>query len=207
MPYYELTARSNFKYRSLNRISGPSVEPVTLAEAKSHLRIDPGFADDDDYVQSLITAARFNVEAIIDMTLIRSQWQMKFDYFPSWDIPLPRPPIAQGDVVVSYVPAQSPGSTVNLTGFRIDRDSTPAAIRPEWNGTWPSARGAENDVTVTYWAGWDSPVKVPKPARHACLLMIGHWFANREAVVAGGMSPVPMAVDSLLGSVNWGQYR
>lgn len=207
MPYYELTARSNFKYRSLNRISGPEVEPVTLTEAKAHLRIDSDFVQDDDYLQSLITAARFNVEAVIDRTLIRSKWQIKFDYFPSWDIPLQRPPIAFGDIVVTYVPAQSPGTTVTLTGYRVDRDSTPAVIRPEWNGTWPSARGAENDVTVTYWAGWDGPSQCPKPAKHAILLMLGHWYANREAVVAGGMSPVPMAVDSLLGSVNWGQYR
>jgi hypothetical protein len=37
--------------------------------------------------------------------------------------------------------------------------------------------------------------------------MVGHWFAHREAVVQGGMNPVPMAVDALLGAINWGQYR
>ena len=207
MLYYELSHRRTFKYRSLRRVSGPAVEPVTLAEAKAHLHIDPLFTEDDSYLQSLIVSARFHVEAVIDMTLIRSQWQMKFDHFPAWDIPLPRPPIATGDVVVTYIQAESGESPRTLTGFRVDRDSTPAVIRPAWNGAWPTARGAENDVTVTYWAGWESANLVPRPAVHAMLMILASWYSNREAVVAGSMSKVPMAVDALLGSVNWGQYK
>jgi len=196
------------KYRSIRRITDPVVEPVTVAEAKAHLRVDVDFTDDDLYIQSLISAARMHVETVSDRTLIRSQWQIKFDVFPSWDIELPHPPIMPDAVSVSYVPSDAASQPVPFTNFRTDRDSTPAVIRPQWNGSWPSARGAENDVTVTYWSGYgDSGQSVPAPARHCILLLVGHWYSTREAVVLGGMNPVPMAVDILMGSINWGQYR
>lgn len=208
MKYYELVQRSNLRYRSLRRITEPVVEPVTLAEAKAHLRIDPDFDADNSYVMALITAARYHVETVCDRTLVRSQWQMKLDAFPSWDIELPRPPVTHGDIVVTYVPSDGVYQPIQWTNFREDRDATPAVIRPLWNRTWPPCRGAENDVTITYWAGYgDDGRSVPQPARHAMLMLIGSWFANREAVAPGSMNPVPMAVDMLLGSVNWGQYR
>ena len=208
MKYYEVVQRGNLRYRSLRRITGPTVEPVSIAEAKAHLRIDSGFTDDDIYLQSLISAARIHVETVSDRTLIRSQWQMKMDVFPSWDIELPRPPFAPGDVTVSYVPSDAVYLPVSFTNFRVDSDSTPAVIRPQWNGSWPSARGAENDVMITYWAGYGpSSLFVPTPARHCILMLVASWYANREAVVQGGMNPVPMAVEVLLGAINWGQYR
>jgi uncharacterized phiE125 gp8 family phage protein len=95
-----------------------------------------------------------------------------------------------------------------FTNFRADMDSTPAVIRPQWTGTWPTCRGAENDVVVTYFAGYgESPADVPPPAKHSILMILAHWYSNREAVVQGGMNPVPMAVDIMLGSLDWGQYR
>lgn len=208
MRYFEVVQRGNLRYRSIRRITEPVVEPVSVAEAKAHLRVDAEFAEDDLYIQSLITSARIHVENVSDRTLIRSQWQIKLDNFPSSDIELPKPPIMSDAVVVTYIPSDRVYNPVAFTDFRTDRDSTPAVIRPQWNGTWPTARGAENDVTITYWAGFgESGQKVPAPARHCILLMVGHWYATREAVIQGGMNPVPMAVEVLLGAVNWGQYR
>ena len=208
MNYYEVVRRANLKYRSITRLTEPVIEPVSLSQAKSHLRIDDEFTQDDQYIQSLVSAARYYVESVSDRTLVRSQWQLKLDQFPSWDIELPRPPLAVGDVVVRYVPSQNPSTELTFTQFRLDRDSTPAVIRPEWNGSWPTCRGAENDITITYWAGYGESVNdIPAPARHCILLMIGHWYSTREAAIQGGMNPVPMAVDAMLGSINWGQYR
>lgn len=203
-----IIGRGHFRYRSLKRVTLPAIEPVSLAEAKAHMRIDAGFTEDDVYVQSLISAARTHVESVADRTLIRSQWQMKFDFFPSWDVELPKPPIMNDTVVVTYVPSDGVYSPVAFTNFRTDRDSTPAVIRPQWNSNWPSTRGAENDITVTYWAGYGSATTdVPAPARHAILMLAAHWYRVRESVVDGGMAPVPQAIEYLIGAINWGQYR
>lgn len=206
--YFEIVQRGNLRYRSLRRITEPVVEPVSIGELKSHLRIDQSFNDDDLYLQSLASAARHHVETVSDRTLVRCQWQMKLDAFPAWDIELPRPPITTGSITVTYVPSDGVYSPVAFTNFREDRDSTPAVIRPQWNGSWPTCRGAENDVTITYWAGYgDDPGRIPATARHCCLMLAAHWYANRESVVQGGMNPVPQSVEILLGSINWGQYR
>lgn len=206
--YFEIIQRPNFRCRSLRRIDGPLVEPVSLLDAKNHLRIDAEFTQDDLYLQGLITAARIHVENASDRTLIRSKWQMKFDVFPGWGIELPKPPIMSDAVEVTYVPSDGVYVPVSFTNFRTDRDATPAAIYPQWNGFWPTCRGAENDVTVSYWAGFGpSGEQVPTPARHAILMLVAHWYANREAVAPGSMNPVPMAVELMLGAINWGQYK
>jgi uncharacterized phiE125 gp8 family phage protein len=204
--YLAVVSRQNLRYRSLVRLTEPVVEPVSVAEAKNHLRIDSDFTDDDLYIQSLITAARHYVENHVDRTLLRTQLQMKLDYFPVWDLPLPRPPVMSDPVVVQYVSSDS--SLVTFTNFRTDRDATPAVIRPQWNGTWPTVRGAENDVVISWWAGYGTTgANVPVPARHAMLLILSHWYRNREAISENRFAPVPMSAETLLGTVNWGQYR
>jgi uncharacterized phiE125 gp8 family phage protein len=208
MNSYFVSGIGPFRYRSLTVATPPAIYPVSLAEAKSHLRVDEDFLDDDSYIQSLVAAATDHVEGVSDRSLIRRQYRMRFDLFPAWDIPLPRPPIAYGPIEVTYVPSDGVYSPVSYTNFREDRDATPAVIRPQWNGTWPTTRGAENDVTVTYWAGYgEDSISCPAPARHCILMIASHWYSTRESVIQGGMNPVPMAVEILLGAINWGQYR
>ena len=81
-------------YRSLTRAAQPVVEPVTITEAKAHLRVDT--ADDDTYIGTLITAAREWCEQYLDRTLVNTQWAMRLERFPTdstYPIELPRPPV------------------------------------------------------------------------------------------------------------------
>jgi uncharacterized phiE125 gp8 family phage protein len=205
--YINVTRRAGFRYRSLVIVTPPAAEPVTVAEAKQHLRIDAAFTEDDDYIQSLIVAARMHVETVVDRTLMRTQYEMRLDYFPAWDLPLPRPPLMADAVTLTYVPGDGQ-SPVSFTNFRTDRQATPATLRPQWNSTWPNSRGAENDIVITWWAGFGTTgAAVPVPARHAILMILSHWYRVRESVTDGRMSPVPMAVELLLGTVNWGNYK
>jgi uncharacterized phiE125 gp8 family phage protein len=77
----------------LKLVTPPAVEPVTLAEAKAHLRLDT--AVDDAYVSALITASRERVELFLRRALITQVFEFAVDDFPAYDraIDLPRPPL------------------------------------------------------------------------------------------------------------------
>ena len=200
------------KYNSVTRVAGPAVEPLTVAEAKLHLRVD--ISDDDAYIGTLITAAREWVENYLDRTLITTQLILRAAEFPTEELELARPPmVASGTataVVITYTLADTTTATLSTALYRVDRTSTPGNVAPIINGTWPSDVIEDaNAVAVTYYAGYGpTSASVPATIRHACLMLVGHWYDRRSAVLTGTISkPIEFAVESLLASNNWGQYR
>ena len=199
------------QYRSLTRTTQPAVEPVTLTEAKAHLRVDT--SDDDAYIGTLITAARQWVEEYLDRTLVNTQWTMRLDAFP-FEIELPRPPIASAGtataVAVTYTLGDDSTTTLSTSSYRVDRMSTPGVVRQLRNGTWPANLDDYNAVSVTWWAGYGaSGASVPAAIRHAILMLCSHWYETRGATVSTGAVPqdVPFGVRSLLDAMKWGNYQ
>jgi len=198
------------EYRSLNRATDPAVEPVSVSEAKAHLRVDT--ADDDTYIGTLITAARQWAETYLDRSLVYTQWEMKLDMFP-WEIEMPRPPMAQAGtttaVSITYTLNESLGTaTLSTSDYRVDRASTPGVARTNYGGSWPSHLADQNSVTVTWWGGYGaSGSDVPAAIRHAILMHVGHLYERRLAADNVASNEVPFGVKALLDSQKWGQYR
>lgn len=207
------------RYRSLQKIVPPAVEPVTLAEAKRHLRVE--FEDDDDYIVGLITAARQYCELRLDRCLIDTRLEMKLDTFPSgWELPLPLPPfsptVGRQEIEITFLNVQlqplsvveAEPTIVSTPGtFIANRASTPAMLTPNVNGYWPVTGPLRSAVTIRWWAGYgDGADKVPRGIRHACLMLLGHWYMNREAVAPGSFGTVPLGVNELLSAFSWGSY-
>ena len=198
------------QYRSLTRATPPAVEPVTVSEAKAHLRVD--VSDDDAYIATLITAAREWCEQYLDRTLIDTQWTMRLDSFP-YEIELPRPPIASAGtataVTLTYTLGDDSTATLSSTQYRVDRNSTPGVVRQLRAGTWPANLDDYNAVAVTWWAGYGSSgTSVPAAIRHAMLMLVAYWYENRSTVLVGSISKqLEFAVESLLSSQKWGSYR
>lgn len=184
------------QYRSLTRVTPPTVEPVTLSEAKAHCRVDA--TEDDAYLATLIRAAREWVEAYLDRTLVRTQWEVRMDDVFVGAVELPRPPMASGSVSVTVG-----GTALTENQYSVDYDTAPGLVEPV--GTVPSAEG----ITIRWWAGYgESGFEVPAAIRHAMLMLVCHWYDNRSAVVVGSISkPLEYAVESLLASQKWGSYR
>jgi uncharacterized phiE125 gp8 family phage protein len=195
------------QYRSLVRQTQPAVEPVTLAEAKAHLRVDT--ADDDTYITGLIRAAREWVEQYLDRTLVHTQWVMRFDKFPAdstADIELPRPPVvASGTataVTVAYTLEDGATATYGTASFRVDRASTPGAVKTNYAQTWPPHRQDDNAISVTWWAGYGpSGSDVPQGVKNAMLLYVHELYEKR------GNAEPPDAAKALLDAYRWGSYR
>ena len=190
------------RYRSLKRTSAPAVEPVTLSEAKAHCRVDT--SADDTLIQGYITTAREWVEDYIDRALVTQQLVMRLDAFPA-EIELPRPPmIASGTataVTITYVTGEAGGTaTLSASEYRVDRDSTPGAIRTLYAGSWPSHLIDQNSVTVSWWAGFGDSASVPQRVKSAILMCVHELYEKR------GDGAMPVAAMRLLDTVSWGSY-
>ena len=216
MRNWELPA-TNGRYRSLvvSTASGSGDRPVSVDEAKAHLRI-VDFTDDDTYIGALIDAATTWCEDYCDRAFAHKHYTVAFDDFPSLRIELPRPPVqlasvaANATVTISYV--DTSGTTQTLTwsqsgsqDFRLDRDHVPSLIYPLYLQDWPSVRLDDKSVQITYLAGYGGAANVPKPAAHAIKMLVGHWYASREAVGSVGQD-VPLGVAALLEPLKWRQY-
>ena len=118
---------------AIKRLSNPSSEPISLAEAKRHLRIDN--TDDDDYITSLIEVARRAAEDRMERTLITTTWKLTLDEFPDAII-LPMPRI-QAISSVIYNNRSNQQVALSNTDWFLDADSEPGWLVPAVSKTWP----------------------------------------------------------------------
>jgi uncharacterized phiE125 gp8 family phage protein len=188
---------------TLTQVTAPATEPVTVDDAKLHLRIS--HADDDALIESLIVAARQHVESFTHRALITQVWDLKLDEFPSSDesIWFPKAPLLTSTApVVTYTDAAGDSQTWSSSYYTVDAPSGPHARRGRiflnYGQTYPGTRVIDHAVSIRFYCGYGSATAVPEPIKAAMKLLMGHWFTNREAVSANALAPVPQSVDALL---------
>lgn len=196
---------------SLSLVTAPTAEPLTLPEAKAHLRVD--FSDEDQYITDLIASARRHLERKLDRTFLPTSWRLSMDYFPPWEIRLPRPPLVS-ITSVTYAAATDGTSTTHASSnYSGDAYSEPGRLTPVYNQVWPAVRIQANSVAIVYVGGYGSTnalalANLPGTIKHAMKLLVAHWYANREPVNIGNIvTPIDETLDSLLASEDWGRYR
>lgn len=170
----------------LTLITPPSGEPVSLEEARLHLRIDSD--DEDPLVAALIRAARDYVERQTGRALITQTWQFTQDRFPWYGevIRLGRAPV-QSVTFVKYLNSSGVLTTLASTEYIADITTYGAGeIVLGYQKTWPTIQDQRNAITVEFIAGYGSnATSVPPSLKAAILLVLGDLYANREAQVAG----------------------
>lgn len=179
--------------------TAPASEPVTLAEAKAHLRVDS--SDEDALIGNLVKAAREYCELFTRRSFITTTWKLTLDKFPD-TVELARSP-AQSVTSIKYIDDDGVQQTFASASYLVDAESEPGRVTPVYGGSWPSARSQMNAVEVTFKAGYgDAAASVPQSAKQAILMLVGHWFENRETTITGTIiAQVPMAVKALLWSL------
>jgi uncharacterized phiE125 gp8 family phage protein len=162
-------------------------EPLTLAEALTHLRETGDGGANDEYIEVIITAAREACEARTERTLTTTGWFLQLDGFPSVTsdnpnaaIYLYQPPIIAVQSV-QYLNASGTLTTIDPADYVLDAASAPGRLVPAPGKVWPAVQdGAINSVRVAYTAGYGAAADVPKPLRQWMLLAIGDMYENRN---------------------------
>lgn len=189
-------------------ITPPATEPVSAAEAKLHCRVDGSV--EDALIAALITAARMHVEEDTSRALIEQTWEVVLEGWPRV-LRLPHAPVSAVSSI-TYRDADGVTATLAATAYTVRTGLTPVQVIFD-QVALPSATLAEvGPITVRYVAGYGATAaSVPKPIYQAMLLLIGHWYTNREAVAmyrgitTEGAGPLAFAVDALLQPyrMNW----
>lgn len=183
--------------------TAPTVEPLTVAEAKLHLRVD--HADEDATIERMIVAVREYAEKYLRRSLISTTLQLYLDSFPSsrdGAIYLPRGPVAS---VTSVGYTDTTGAAGTVASYQSDLVSEPARLLPAYDDVWPDTREVVNAVVVEYVAGYGAAATaVPQRIRAGLLVALSDLFENRGAVVTGTIvSEVPSVAAERL----WHPFR
>lgn len=165
-------------------ISPPGIEPVTLADAKAHLRVDT--TDDDNLIGALVTAARVQVEVATRRVLITQRWRLTYDRWPQDGlIELRTTPIQSVDAVMTY-DATGSATPLNPAAYQVDLASVPArlALTVPLETVRPGRplAGIEIDVTAGY---GPSGLQVPQPLLLAMMMLVARWYESRDGTAAG----------------------
>lgn len=175
-------------------ITPPTLEPVTLQEAKDHLRVTT--TDEDALISELITSARQQAETFLRRALLTQTWALYLDSFPD-QIELPNSPV-QSVTSIKYIDVDGVEQTLSTLQYDVHTQNEPALIVPAYGKTWPSIRSQLNAITVEFVAGWQIQQSVPGPIKSALLLIIGHLYENRENASPLNMHQLPYGANALL---------
>lgn len=184
--------------------TGPVQEPLSVSEAKAHLRIDHG--DEDAYVGHLIQVAREFVETDAELSLMPQTLTLYLDEFEGDEIYIRRPPIVSVDSI-TYYDSNNTQQTLSTSVYQTDLVGVPPEISLKFGQVWPIVYDRENAIAITCTAGYTSAANVPAIVKQAMLMLIGHWYRNRETVAIGSTSEeVKLSYEALLSRVRWSRY-
>ncbi|WP_411906279.1 head-tail connector protein [Rhizobium mayense] len=213
----------------LTRLEAPEVAPLDLSAAKQHLRIYHD--DEDEHIQLLLDAVIAFVEGPngIGLALTPQKWRLSLDSFYSRNlingfspaygygaayldvgaiysaISIPLGPTTSIEQV-QYTDDKGDTYIVPTSDYIVDIESSPARISPVYGGMWPITINYPGAVKVDFTAGFS---ETPADLKAALLLLLGHWFENRENVVAGERAvavEVPFTVDTILNKYRVGRF-
>lgn len=162
----------------------PTSEPVTLTEAKNHLRMD-GLTVDDDLINSLITAARQYAEMYCNRGFVTQTITQVYNRFPpSGEVLRLSVSPVQSLSNVTYTDENGVSQTWSSSNYVLDTFTEPCEISEANNVSYPSTIDQRNAVTAVYVGGYGLAAVVPNPIKQAILLMVGHFYLNREDTVS-----------------------
>lgn len=187
----------------LELYTAPAAEPVSLTEAKLHLRVTS--TDEDTLITSLISAARQWIEEQTYRQLVTATWDLVLDDFPSGRDPIriPRAPL-RTVTSISYKDGNGETQTVSTAVYAVSATRQPGEIRLKYGQVWPTAQDTPDAVTVRFNAGYGDADDVPDLLKAAVKLLVGQWYEYREPVLTASVNEVPLTVQRIVQTYDLG---
>ena len=183
-------------YGKLVLKTGPTSTVISLAEAKTFLRIDSDYDDDNTYITSLINVATSVVEEFTRRRLVTQTFNIFYDEFPSFiDLQI-------GDVAsvthIKYYDTDNSLQALHPSNYDVDTKIRPGRIYQSETGDFPNTYERPNAVEVEFVVG-SAASDVPAPIVQAVYIIVGRYYENRQDVVMGTqVNELPLMVDHLL---------
>ena len=184
-------------------VTPPAVEPVSVNEAKQHLRLEDEDGDDAALLAGLIRSVREFAERFLGRALITQTYLATLDAWPTnhrvegqwWDgtrdgavselsradraIELPRPPLQSIELIRTFDDVDQ-ATTFASSNYLVDAISQPGRVVLRNGVAPPVALRAANAIEIQFKAGYgDDPQSVPEAIRLGMLQVIAHLYENR----------------------------
>ena len=179
----------------------PATEPITTAQAKTHLKIE--ISDDDTYIDTLISSARKYCEQYTNRVFITQTWRQNED---NWSNPIKLKvnPVVSLTSLKYYDTNESQQTITDLpANFQKDFNSDVAKIYEGLTVAFPSLGCTVNPIEIITVCGYGAASDVPEDIKHAIKIMVSYLYENREMVNVpiasmGVSTPLPKTVQHLL---------
>ncbi len=187
---------------NVTRITEPGAEPLTVAEAKEHLRL-VDFTDDDVYIGALIKAARRYIEDKTGRTLIDTVFEQTLSRWQTCT------PLLRGNAhkigSVKYDDDAAAEQTVDAADYEIAQFADGCAglyLHSTFADPALYDEPGPARIRIRFTAGYGAAsADIPGDLLHAVKFMVAHLYDNRSPVAAGvSVSGVPFTVDAICGN-------
>lgn len=205
------------KYKQL---TAPTFEPVTLDEAKKHLRLE--HTNDDVLIETVIIPgvrdfAERHTGTIIPVRTFTAVYdtifQTKFNADMGWwdgvregaisttsyanSLELPLPPLVSIEEV-RVINRAAESSVFDDTNYYADTYSEPGKLVLNEAKLWPADMREQNAIEIDFTAGYAQD-SIPPMLKVACNQIVSHWYENRELYEVGTiLARVPVSAMSIL---------
>lgn len=171
-------------------LTPPTLEPVTLSEAKLAARVSDSTAFDAT-VPGLITAARQLAEQITGRQLMAQTWRFELDDWP--DDADDTLPIYQATAVAITYWTGSTWATLAGGAYEFAPVGTGTGLAPVLNTSWPllvtKAVGARVRIDIT--AGATDSSAVPECVKLYIKALVAHWIESPAAAQERSLAEAP----------------
>ena len=164
------------------RTVAPATMPVSLAEAKAHLRVDHD--DQDDLITAQIRAATAWLDGyagILGRALVTQTWRQDFVGFAD-HLALPISPVI-AIVSISYFDVGNVQQTLDPGLYDLFANARGAHVALRPGQSWPATFHRADAVSIAFTAGYGAAADVPEPIRHAILLIVQRLYDGADTEI------------------------